>query len=201
MRGDNWDGTITDLSRHMKPVTDAMREHMRMKGLTGRQLCDKAGQSHTWLAELMCRMTNPRLGRLCRWAHLIGAQEFGLFLNVDGQYTTHTCYDIDEPLPWVINGNGRQIPDFRETLYDLVAALRVARKRRAASVDKFIAVQNLKTSHSVVAALESGERTRSPCIGHLATWAKSAGAEQFGVYVLADGTYTEADLLAPLEEE
>jgi len=201
MRGDNWDGTITDLSRHLKPINNAMREHMKTKGLTGRHVCEKAGQSHTWLAELMCRMTNPRLGRLCRWAHLIGAQEFGLFLNIDDEYSTHTCYDIEEPLPWVINENGRQIPDFRETLHDFAAALRVARKRRAVSVDKLIATRNLKTSHSVIAAMESGHATRSPCIGHLATWAKSVGATEFGVYVLADGKYTEADLLAPLEEE
>lgn len=195
MRGDNWDGTPVDISKELRPVIDALLQHQAAQGITGRDVSVKAGQCHSWQAELISKLKNPRLGRLCRWAHLINTQELGLFLGIGGEYSTHPMYDIDQPLPWTINSSNRQIPDFREPLQEFVAILRRHRRAIAPTVDGFIKARRLETTRSVVSGTEWGHRSRSPAVGHMLTWAKAVGAQEFGLYVVIGGTLTEADLI------
>lgn len=193
MRGDSWDGKPIDTTAAMQPIVEAILAKQKELGLSQRQVSHITGRTQSWLGELLGNMDNPRLGRLCLWAQAVQVQEFGIFLVLGEEHMSLPLFDIDEPPPWTINENGRQIPDFRQALKPLLQLLRRRRREVARSVDEY--ARDYRVSRSVLATLESGARTRSPTAGYLMNWAKSLGAETFGIYVVIDGAYTETDLL------
>lgn len=81
---------MDDLSAKLQPLRDVMRQHRtRTLQIPGAELSHAAGMGDTWITEMENRRSseNPALSRLVKWAGMIHAQEFGLYIVLNNIYT------------------------------------------------------------------------------------------------------------------
>lgn len=87
-----------DLNKNLAPVTAALKAYRYKQQVSGAELSTKAGKTRTWITELESGRgtVNPSLGRLIDWAQGLGVQEFGVYVVIDGEYTSAALLGDDE---------------------------------------------------------------------------------------------------------
>lgn len=192
MKGQNWDGKPVDCRENLRPVTDALLYRQQGLGLSGRAVSAMI-RSGNWHSLLISTLHNPSVGRLAMWASLIQAQEFGLFLCGDDGYAEYPIYDMDVPPPWTERPGKVPKIGLRTVLGPFGEAMSLQRKHHYKSIR--ILAEHTILSRSTIASLEGGDGLRNPTLGRLTEWARFARAEEFGVYVIIGGAFTEANML------
>lgn len=89
---------MKDVSDKMQPFLTAMRVRRQEMGLSGREVSALAGKSGTWTIEIesMRKTANPHVGRLAEWATALDVAEFGLYVVVDGHFTSFPLIGEEE---------------------------------------------------------------------------------------------------------
>lgn len=88
---------MKNVSDKMQPFLTTMRIRREEMGLSGREVAALAGKSGTWTIELESnRYSNPQIGRLAEWLTALDVAEFGLYVVVDGHFTSFPLVGADE---------------------------------------------------------------------------------------------------------
>jgi len=202
MKGKDWHGTDINLTARLQPFLSAVIARQARLGESGRQTSTRAGHSATWWFDVTARhaMINPSLSRMAQVAEVLFIQEFGLFLFADDEYSTYTLHDIEAP-----DANqsrismGRKVYDFRRPLKPLCELLTQRRRVLYRTPKEFAAVNGFE--RTTITGLESPKKNYNPSLARLSFWAQALQVQEFGVYLLIDGEYTEVDVLHDNETE
>lgn len=91
-------GEPMDLTEKLTPFIDAMRNQRRDLAMSLSAVSRAAGAHRTWASTLEngegC--ANPALSKLADWAQAVEAQEFGIYVVIDGHHTSVPIFGDDD---------------------------------------------------------------------------------------------------------
>lgn len=87
-----------DFNKELRPVIDAIRTHRKANHLSAGEVSRAAGMSRTWATDLESGKggLNPSVGRLALYCNGAGVQEFGVYVIIDGEYTSAALVGGDD---------------------------------------------------------------------------------------------------------
>jgi transcriptional regulator with XRE-family HTH domain len=87
-----------NFSEQLRPFTQLLRKRRRELKLTAEEVGALAGFGQTWCTELETGKgtSNPSVRRLTSWTQALGAQEFGVYVVIDGHYTAVPVFETDD---------------------------------------------------------------------------------------------------------
>lgn len=89
---------MKDISKQLAPLYEVLKQRRRELGLNNTEIARRAGKrTGTWVSELDSgKATNPEVSRLATLAEAHEVQEFGVYVVIDGHFTSAPLIGGDE---------------------------------------------------------------------------------------------------------
>jgi len=85
-------------NEQLRPLTQLLRRRRKELKLTSEEVSTLAGNGCTWTTALETGKgtNNPSVGVLARWCETLGAQEFGVYVVIDGHHTAVPVFETED---------------------------------------------------------------------------------------------------------